>query len=72
MNFGFFGMAYHVCKNLLEVLFYNGNRAGLAQNWQAGSHGNTMNFIAPDMSVRNMDLTSITATNNCWLPNRLP
>jgi len=52
--------------------FYNSNRTGLGGNWHASSHGNMMNFITADMSVRGMSRTSITTADDCWLPNRLP
>lgn len=36
------------------------------------SHGNIMNFITPDLSVRNAPIKTIMSNDEYWMPNRLP
>lgn len=36
------------------------------------SHGSIMNFITPDMSVRNAAIRNIMSDNEYWMPFRLP
>ncbi|OGV52688.1 MAG: hypothetical protein A2X49_16585 [Lentisphaerae bacterium GWF2_52_8] len=36
------------------------------------SHGKVMNFIGPDLSVRNKGMAEISSSDEYWMPNNLP